>query len=492
MTSDGRTETSREAREQRFAPQMSEAETLMWHVEQDPWLNPSGGSVTILDRPLDLDRFRRVIAHAVAAVPRLRERVVPARTPWSTPLWQPDREFDLSYHVRAVALPPPGTMRQLLDVVALNHQDPFDRSRPLWMFMVVDGLQGDRGALIWKAHHVVADGIGQSRLAELYLDRERDAPSTTDVDLDAVIAGANIKTEGGPGSALDIPLEGIRTLAHLVRAELTLARRVLGELALWGADPLRAADAARGVLGTVQHTRTQLLGSSERPGGSPLWRRRSRHRHLELLRVPLDAAHAAAETLGGTVNDFFVAGAIDGAISYHRQRGASLEALNITFVVSTRDDAAIGGNAFTPVRVQIPAEPLDTKERFHSVSARLSARRGEVHGAGMLSCLAVLGRLLPASVVTGAARSQAAKIDFATSNLRGARSTRYLCGSEVLESYAYGPLAGTAFNLTAMSYHGSLHLALFVDPVAVSSPADLRADMEAAFGRLMDAGGMLL
>jgi hypothetical protein len=100
--------------------------------------------------------------------------------------------------------------------------------------------------------------------------------------------------------------------------------------------------------------------------------------------------------------------------------------------------------------------------------------------------------LLPTSVVTGAARSQAAKIDFATSNLRGARSTRYVCGSEVLESYAYGPLAGTAFNLTAMSYHGSLHMALFVDPVAVSSPADLRADMQAAYDRLMETGGVVL
>jgi WS/DGAT/MGAT family acyltransferase len=471
---------------------MSDAETLMWHVEQDPWLNPSGGSVTLLDRPVDIDRFRRVVGNAVAAVPRLRERVVPAPTPWSTPVWQPDREFDLSYHIRRVALPPPGTMRQLLDLVALNHQDPFDRSRPLWMFIVVDGLEGGRGALLWKAHHVVADGIGQSRLAELYLDRERDAPFPPDVDLESVIAASANTASGGPGSAVDLPLAGMRSLANLLRTEAALTRRVLGELALWGADPLRAADAAKGVLGTVQHTRTQLLGSGQRRGGSPLWRRRSRHRHLGVLRVPLDAAHAAAEALGGTVNDLFVAGAADGAICYHRQRGASLDALNITFVVSTRDDKAIGGNSFTPVRVQIPAEPLEPKERFRSVSARLAARRGEVHGAGMLSGLAVVGRLLPTSIVTGAARSQAAKIDFATSNLRGARSTRYICGSEVLESYAYGPLAGTAFNLTAMSYHGSLCLALFVDPVAVSSPADLRADMEGAYARLIEAGGVVL
>jgi hypothetical protein len=150
------TEECRQPREQRFARQMSDAETLMWHVEQDPWLNPSSGSVTILDRPADVDRFRRVVANAVAAVPRLRERVVPGPSPWSTPVWQPDQEFDLSYHVRELALPPPGNMRQLLDMVALNHQDPFDRSRPLWMFILIDALEdglGDgagHGARSWR------------------------------------------------------------------------------------------------------------------------------------------------------------------------------------------------------------------------------------------------------------------------------------------------------------------------------------------------------
>ena len=56
---------------------MSSTEAMMWTLERDPWLAPSGGSITIYDRPLDLDRFRSGLTHAVAATPRLRQHVEP-------------------------------------------------------------------------------------------------------------------------------------------------------------------------------------------------------------------------------------------------------------------------------------------------------------------------------------------------------------------------------------------------------------------------------
>ena len=98
-----------EEREQRSNRGMSDAEALMWNVEKDPWLNPSGASVTILDRPLDMEVFRGRIAHAISEVPRMRERVVAGLGRLSPPEWRPDPEFDLDYHLRHIALPPPGT-----------------------------------------------------------------------------------------------------------------------------------------------------------------------------------------------------------------------------------------------------------------------------------------------------------------------------------------------------------------------------------------------
>ena len=70
------TEPSRPARAQRFERRMTDAEALMWNVEKDPWLNPSGGAISIHDRMPDMDHFRAQLAYTVATVPRLMEHVV--------------------------------------------------------------------------------------------------------------------------------------------------------------------------------------------------------------------------------------------------------------------------------------------------------------------------------------------------------------------------------------------------------------------------------
>ena len=189
----------RPPRELRFERKMSDAEAMMWMVEKDPWLNPNGMSVSVLDRRIDFERIRSRIAYGVAMVPRLRDRVVSGLGRLSPPEWAPDPEFDLDYHIRHVALPEPGSQRQLLDLAAQLYQDPYDRSRPLWYFVLIDGLEGGRSALVSKMHHSLADGIAGLRLSELYVDGRRDAPDPPAVDLDAVIAAdaAGCPGEGG-------------------------------------------------------------------------------------------------------------------------------------------------------------------------------------------------------------------------------------------------------------------------------------------------------
>ena len=61
------------------------------------------------------------------------------------------------------------------------------------------------------------------------------------------------------------------------------------------------------------------------------------------------------------------------------------------------------------------------------------------------------------------ARQQAETVDFTTSNLRAAPFDLYIAGARIEGTYPVGPLAGTAFNLTMMSYHGMLNLGLHVD-----------------------------
>ena len=507
-------------REQIFEERMSEFEALMWNVEKDPWLNPNGCSLIVLDGPVDLEHFRSYIARAVAEVPRLRERVTPMLGRLAPPMWRPDAEFDLSYHVRKLGLPEPGTMRQLLDMVSTLYQDPYDRTRPLWVFYLIDGLERGRSALLWKFHHAITDGIGAGRLAERWMQRAPDTGPAVPIDLDALsdpggegdIAARTVGAAGTAGGLAGADAAGLagtavladvadtaaalaRTGGRTLSRQIALGRRVAAELALWSIDPLRARDQAAGALRSIEYTRQQLLGEGERSeggapeSGAPLWRHRSRHRVAEVLAVRLGDAHAAAKKLGGSINDFFVTGAVAAAVAYHDRRGVPVHSLNLSFVVSTRTDRAVGGNAFTPTRLRVPGGHMAPEERFRVVSKRMAAKRAEVRGEGLLSSLSGVANLLPMSVVTGLARSQATKQDFATSNLRGARTPWYISGAQILAAYPFGPVAGTAFNLTTQSYLDSLDMGLFADPAAVNA-AELRELLEDSYQGLLAAAGL--
>ena len=484
-------------REQRFERKMSDAEALMWTVEKDPWLNPSGGSVSILDRMPDVEHLRAQLAAAVVTVPRLMEHVVGGFGRYSPPVWRPDPEFDLDQHLRVIALPAPGTMRQLLDTVTRIYQDPYDRTRPLWAMYVIDGLEGGRAASLWKIHHAVADGTGAARLSELFIQPTRDAPTPPPVDMQAVIAAAVAADEEAAADRPSVVESVLGTATHVARRQAGIAKRLAGEMAMWGADPLRARDTIERAARTVGQLRDQVTGGqpageddseSQLPGGSPLWRTRSRHRHLEIMSFPLDAALAAAKGLGGSLNDWFVTGVVNGSIAYHDARGVPLRSLNTSFVVSTRADKAIGGNSFTPSRFAAPAGPMDPADRFKLLSETMAIKRSQVSGEGALSGLAGLANLLPTSLVTSIARRQAARMDFATSNLRSSRRRFHMSGARVDESYGFGPLAGTAFNLTAMSYAGQFAIAMFMDPVAIEDVTGLRDLVEEAYQELIDLG----
>ena len=148
----------------------------MWRVDKDPHLSSTFGTVSILDRPPDFDALRARMERATYAVPRLRWRVQPAPVNLSAPTWVDDPDFDIDNHVQRIALPRPGSKRQLLDLATLFAADTFDRTRPLWRFVVVEGLRGGKAALVQKMHHTITDGEGGVQMSLQFLDFERDAP----------------------------------------------------------------------------------------------------------------------------------------------------------------------------------------------------------------------------------------------------------------------------------------------------------------------------
>src|SRR3954451_661032 len=207
-----------------FDTKMSDAEGLMWRLEKDPHLSSTFGNITILATRPDFGRIVRRMEHATKIVPRLRQRVQSAPANLAAPTWVNDTNFDIDYHVRHMALPKPGTMRQLLDLATLLINDPFDRTRPLWQIVVIDGLRGGRSALVEKLHHTISDGEGMVQLSLAFLDFEPDAPEPPPIDVDELLAAAsNGAGTGAPdfvrglvGGSLRMPLGLLRQMLEVM------------------------------------------------------------------------------------------------------------------------------------------------------------------------------------------------------------------------------------------------------------------------------------
>src|SRR5581483_8407521 len=143
----------------------------MWVVESDPFLRTDFTNITLLESSPDPARLRAGLEQAISAFPPLRQRVARPPLGLAPPQWADDPDFDLGYHLRHLSLPPPGEIRQLLDLAAQLAAMPLDRARPLWELTVVEGLVGGRAAVLQRLHHTLTDGVGGMKLLRSLLER---------------------------------------------------------------------------------------------------------------------------------------------------------------------------------------------------------------------------------------------------------------------------------------------------------------------------------
>jgi WS/DGAT/MGAT family acyltransferase len=384
------------------------------------------------------------------------------------PTWADDPDFDLDVHLRRIACPKPGTLRQVLDLAALTVADPFDRTRPLWQFVLVEGLRGGKAAMIQKMHHTITDGERGVELSLQYLDFERDAaepPPLAEDDDEPAAEPAPIGNE----ALKDFLVGGLRLPLGVAKQVRTLL-----------ADPSGLADASSAAAKTFAGIVSQL--SDTEGARSPLWTRRSLHRRIEPARAPFRETKEAAKRLGGTLNTAFLAACAQAAAEYHAALGSPVESLRASMAISTRTESS-GANAFSLARLLVPTGEMPIDERFRAIHESTQVAREASRTAG-LDTLAAVTSALPTSVITRLARQQAQTIDFATSNIKGSPVPMFVAGAQLLEIYPIGPLGGVAFNLTLMSYLGSLDMALNIDTAAVTEPELLVDRLQGAFKQL--------
>jgi len=438
-----------------FPSHMSDTDTLLWDAERDPLLRSTIVSVALLDRSPDWDRFRTRIERASRHIPRFRQRALTPPLRLGPPRWSGDPDFDLDYHLRHVRLPFGGDLGSLLELVRPATMSTFDRSRPLWEFTLVEGLDHGGAALVMKFHHAVTDGIAGMRLALMLLDLQPDGESS-DEDPPGPLERL------GPASLVT------RSLALTGRRALGLARDGVGALRALGAEPARIGGEA---LRTAESV-ARYLAPAFTPL-SPIMRNRSLDRRLGTIELDLEDLRRAAKVGGGTLNDAFVTGVVGGLARYHRDHGASAPDLRMMMPISVRPESdTTAGNQFTPARVPVPMTIDDPVERMHAIQREVRTVRDEPAVAMSENLAAVLGRL-PRFATATLFGSMLKGADFVTSNVPGAPFPVYLAGAQLTRMYAFPPTCGSAANVTLLSHCGTCCIGVLTDSAAVPDAATL-------------------
>ena len=442
---------------------LSPIETFMWRVGHDPTLGMTVGNVMTLDRPPTPTALAERLTSAAAQEPHLHRLPDDPTRLRRRPAWVDDPTFDVSNHLRTMTLPSPGADRQLLDLVALVESVPFDPDRSPWDVTLIDGLEGGRGALYLRAHHVLTDGIGGIWLIDLLLD-ESEGPA----DVPAEPAPARTTGRG--------PVSSRRP--GTVTIDFTKALRPL--TASFSGEPVDVADVVvRGVqrsLDVANSVSRQVLVS----GGplSSLPPSRSMTSRFEVMSVP--GARAASLALGGSRNDLLVAAAAGGLGQYYGRLGNPCPELRLVTPTNLRHSGGTGGNWFAPIRVTVPTGAEHPGPQFGVVAERLARARSEA-AVGLTAALASTISRLPTRLVVPAMHAQADSVDFAATTVPGLRGRRHIGGAVIEKSYPLGPRLGCPLNMTAFGNDDRLDVGVALDPVAITEPEVLLKCLAAAF-----------
>ena len=263
---------------------------------------------------------------------------------------------------------------------------------------------------------------------------------------------------------------------------LSAAASTLGEAA---SDPVGAADSGS--------PRCPL----DRPSSS-LPRRRAQPRHRPraastVTSTPsmcsLRTSLVPARSVGGTLNDAFLAAVVGGFARYHERHGARGE-LRVTMPINVRrDDDERGGNRFTPARFSVPVDIDDPAARHGSARRdrpELAPRaRHRAHGrAGRRAePLARCGDDLDLRIDAQGRRLRRHQ------RARHRGSAGWLAGAEVLQLYGFGPTSGAAVSFALVSHLDVCCIGINVDTVAIPDPEVLLTCLQRASPRSWRSAG---
>ena len=439
-----------------------------------------GGVLIFEGPPPEFADYLDHVRSRLHLVPRYRQKLVIPPLESGRPLWVDDPSFNLEYHVRHSALPAPGGEAQLFRLAGRIASQQLDRSRPLWESWMIEGLEDERFALIFKTHHSLVDGVSGVDLATVLFDVER-RPKPSGGDL----RPWQPQPEPSPVDLLVAGARGaLRTTAEIVARAAAAATRPASTLSL-----LR--EAAEGVGEIVW---AGLNPAPQTPLNVPI----GPHRRYAVSRQRLVDYKEIKDALGGTVNDVVLT-VVSGALAtWLRGRGVATAGLEMRALVPvsvrTQDQRGSLGNQLAVMRGPLPVYIDDPVARLHFVREAMNGLKESKQAVGA-STLAAVTNLAPPTVL-----AQASRLNFSTrlfnlivTNVPGPQLPLYVLGRQLEDLFPVAFLPEDhALAIAIMSYNGSLDYGLLGDYDAMADidlVAQGLADSLAALLKAARAGG---
>ncbi len=438
------------------------------------------GSIAVFEGAVPYERFVQNIASKIHLIPRYQQRAVPAPFNIGHPTWEWDPDFDLHRHVMRVKLDPPGTDAQLMELSARLFEGMLDRNKPLWEMYQVEGLEGNRTAMVSKVHHCLVDGVSGIELLMIVLDVSPNPeppppPAVTDAHPPIPAAPARFID-----AIFDNLTERLDRLSDLQKS--TVDSMLTGE------------SRTRTALRSLEATQPYMTNPVARaPFNKPL----TRERRLACSEFSFAEIRGIRASCGGTVNDVVLT-ALAGALGrYLEMHGESTQDRKVRILapvnVRREDERGNLGNRVSMLLIEAPAGERDPVTRLRTITETTEKLKRQNVASGT----EILGDLLGA--VPPAVQSLAGLLppppnnlaNLVCTNIPGPMIPLYSVGHRLLAHYPMMPLAwemGVGCGVT--SYDQKLYFGLMADPNAAPDVGRLKEFLDQAFVELRSAAGV--
>jgi WS/DGAT/MGAT family acyltransferase len=423
-------------------------------------------------------RFVESIRSRMHLIPRYRQQVVEPPFNIGRPTWELDPDFDVRRHIMRIPLPPPGTDEQLRELAARLIRGQLDRSKPLWEVYFVEGLEGERTALVSKIHHCLVDGVSGIELMTVMLD---------------VSAGPPAVTPPAPEPVPELPSQGKLFLDALFDSmseslDRTANFQFMLTEALPGGGRERINTIVKGLGAAFPYVRTarQKLPFNGNFSGE---------RELAWAQIPFHEARVVRKAHGGTVIDVVLTVLAGGLSFYARARGEATEGRVAPVLcpvnVRREDERGTLGNRVSMLLVELPLDVDDPIERLKLITERTAALKRDSVADGVEAVADFLGGLPPLvmlglSALPGPPNTVA---NMVCTNVPGPLIPLYSLGHRMIAHYPIVPIAWSmGIGCAVTSYDQSLYIGLTADRQAAPDVDVLREGMEQAWNELRTAG----